>query len=130
MKAERRTRTLEYLVYVTSDDKEFDTPEAAERHEAELLQKKQIPSKYICFDAVDGDAYVYKIKSEEDFNYLTQEELDGYVYGIYDGPGWYIVFHNSGGDYPDSYDVFYLKNYLSELESDVNKLKKLEDFDF
>ena len=132
MKAERRTRTLEYLVYVTSDGKEFDSPKAAEKHEAELLPKKQIPSKYICFDAVDDNAYVYKIKSAEDFNYLIKKELDGYVYGTYEGPGWYIVFCNNGGDYPDSYDVFYLKNFLSDLESDVNKLKNLEEeiFDF
>lgn len=130
MKAERRTRTLEYLVYVTSDGQEFDNPRAAEKHEAELLPKRQIPSKYICFDVVDGNAYVYKIKSEEDFNYLIQNELDGHAYGTYDGPGWYIVFRNDGGDYSDSYDVFYVKNFLSELESDVNKLKKLEDFDF
>lgn len=132
MKAERRTRTLEYLVYVTSDGQEFDSPKAAEKHEAELLPKRQIPSKYICFDAVDDNAYVYKIKSAEEFNYLIKKELDGYVYGAYNGPGWYIVFRNNGGDYPDSYDVFYVKNFLSELESDVNKLKNLEDqtFDF
>ena len=130
MKAERRTRTLEYLVYVTSDGKEFDNPKTAEKHEAELLPKRQIPSKYICFNAIDSDAYVYKIESEEDFNYLIQKELDGYVHGIYDGPGWYIVFRNSGGDYSDSYYAFYVKNYLSELESDVNKLKELEEFDF
>lgn len=127
MKAERRTRTYEYLVYITSDGKEFDSAKAAEKHEAELLPRIQIPSKYICFDAVDDNAYVYKIKSKEDFNYLIQKELDGYVYGIYDRPGWYIVFRNDGGDYPDSYDVFYVKNFLSELESDVDKLKKLED---
>lgn len=41
MKAERRTRTLEYLVYVTSDGKEFDSPKAAEKHEAELLPKRK-----------------------------------------------------------------------------------------
>lgn len=29
MKAERRTRTVEYLVYVTSDGKEFDSSKAA-----------------------------------------------------------------------------------------------------
>ena len=132
MKAERRTRTLEYLVYVTSDGKEFDSPKAAEKHEAELLPKKQLLSKHICFDAVDDNAYVYKIKSAEDFDYLTKKELDGYIYGTYEGPGWYIVFCNNGGDYPDSYDVFYLKNFLSDLESDVNKLKNLEEgiFDF
>jgi hypothetical protein len=126
MKAERRTRTLEYLVYVTSDGKEFDSPKAAEKHEAELLPKKQIPRHYIYFNIIDS-AYVYKIESEEDLEYLDATEWNHNAYWTYNGPDWYMAIRNDGGDYPDSYDVFYLKNFLSDLESDVNKLKNLEE---
>lgn len=131
MKAETRTRTQEYLVYVTSDGKEFDTQREAEKHEAELLPKKEIPRHYIVFDFLDS-GYAYKIESEEDLEYLTIHEWNYNAYYTYTEPGWYIAFRHDGGDYPDDYDVFYLKNFLSDLESDVNKLKNLEEevFDF
>lgn len=127
MKAERRTRTLEYLVYVTSDGKEFDSPEAAEKHEAELLPKKQIPSKYIRFNIIDDDAYVYKIESKEDLEYLASTEWDNNAYWTYKGPGWYIAFRNDGGDYPDDYNVLPVKHYLSQINRDIDKLIELEE---
>ena len=131
MRAETRTRTHEYNVYITADGKEFDTPQEAKKHEAELLLEKKIPRHYIVFDFLDS-GYIYKIESEEDLEYLTIHEWDYNAYYTYTGPDWYIAFRHDSGDYPDNYDVFSVKHYLSLLESDVNKLKKIEEevFDF
>lgn len=126
MKTEKRTRTYEHLVYITSDGMEFDNPKAAEKHEAELLQKRQIPSKYIRFNIID-DAYVYKIESEEDLEYLASTEWDMNAYWTYKGPGWYIAFRSDGGDYPDDYNVFPVKHYLSQIDRDIDKLIELEE---
>lgn len=128
MKAERRSRTYEYLVYTTSDGKEFDNPKAAEKHEAELLPRRQIPSKYIHFNIID-DAYVYKIESEEDLEYLasTEGDINSYWTWTYKGPGWYIAFRSDGGDYPDDYNVFPVKHYLSQIDRDIAKLIELEE---
>ena len=133
MKTETRTRTQEYLVYVTSDGKEFDSQKAAEKHEVELLPKKQIPRHYVHFNSLDVEyAYIYKIKSEEDLKYLDATEWNHNAYWTYKGPDWYIAIRHDGGDYDDDYDILSVKHYLSLLKSDVNTLKEIEEevFDF
>lgn len=131
MRTETRTRTHEYNVYITADGKEFTTPREAKEYETILLHKRQIPSHYVNFDSLDvEDACIYEIESEEDLKYLNVTEWKHNAYWTYKGPDWYIAIRHDGGDYPDDYDVFSVKHYLSLLESDVNKLKKIEAFDF
>ena len=131
MRTETRTRTHEYNVYITTDGKEFDTPREAEKHEATLLHERQIPNHYEHFDSLDVDsAYIYKIESEEDLKYLNATVWYNHGYWTYKGPDWYIAIRNDGGDYYDDYNILSVKYYLSLLESDINKLKKIEVFDF
>lgn len=131
MRTETRTRTQEYHVYITTDGKEFDTPREAKEHEDTLLHERQIPNTHVLFDSLDVDgAYIYKIESEEDLEYLNATVWYHHAYWTYKGPDWYIAIRNDGGDYYDDYNVLSVKHYLSLLESDINKLKKIEVFDF
>ena len=132
MKEEIRVRQQEYKVYITSDGKAFTSKRDAEKHEVELMPEKQIPKEYIELLTTEDYGYCYKIESEDDLKYLQQKVWLQNAYYHYDGPGWYIAIRHDGGDYPDSYDVFSVKRYLSLLESDVNTLKKIEEeiFDF
>ena len=133
MRTETRTHTHEYNVYITADGKEFNTPREAKDYETILLHKRQIPSHYVIFDSLDvEDVCIYKIESEEDLKYLNVTEWYHNAYWTYKGPDWYIAIRNDGGDYPDDYNILSVKHYLSLLESDVNKLKKIEEetFDF
>jgi hypothetical protein len=127
-----KTRTITEKIFVTSDGKEFTYKRDAEKHEVELMPEKQIPTDYIELLTTEDYGYCYKIKSEDDLKYLQQKIWLRNAYYHYDGPGWYIAIRHDGGDYPDSYDVFSVKRYLSLLESDVNTLKKIEEeiFDF
>ena len=126
MKEETRIRQEEYKVYITDDGKEFTNKQKAEKHEAELLPKKQIPNYYLGFNIIE-DAHVYKIESEEDLEYLAATEWkEDTSYWTYDGPDWYIALRHDGGDYPDDYNVLPVKSYIRGLQYNLNALKELE----
>lgn len=126
MKEETRVRPQEYKVYITDDGEEFTNKREAEKHEVELMPKKQIPTDYIELLTTESYERCYKIESEDDIKYLQQKVWCRNAYYQYDGPGWYIAIRNDGGDYADSYDVFSVKHYIQNLQHDLNALKELE----
>jgi len=128
MKKEIRTRHEPYVVYITSDGKEFANERIARQHEESLLSHRDIQSRYIIFYTVeDGTGfYCYKIKSEEDLKYLNANEWRHNASWDYEGPGWYIAFKHDGRDYADDYSVSHIESYIDYLKNDLTELMELE----
>jgi len=122
-----KTNTIikkEICSYTTVDGQTFKNWQDAFNHESALLSPRKIYNTTIEIpfeDSVDGQ--LYKINSYEDYQYLMYKEWNNYGKYCFKGPGWYIVFRYDGGDYPDSFTIYYALDYLNELKQGIETIE-------
>ena len=113
-------------VYITEDGKEFDRERDAKLHESRILENtRHVKSKYyVTFD--EYYTQLWYITCPEDLDYVKRVHLL-YYYEVdkYDGPGWYMTICDTGGDGPDTYDIYKVDKYIKQMEDKINELKEL-----
>jgi len=120
------TEKVTRYYYYTSDGRKFTTKSNARRHEAEITPLRPIRTKLV-YNNMDGThATAYYLTSKEDIEYLqTINYWDTWDGSKYSEPGWYICFVENGGDNPDVCRLVSAKEYIEELETSINEIKKL-----
>lgn len=120
----QKEKTYKKMVYVTSDGSTYLSYKEAQRHEDSLIPNRPMTRTYCSLENDDTTVDLILIKSNGDLEYCQAKEWYHNASIEYDGPGWYIVFRHSGGDYDDTYDVLKLDNYISTLQKDIKNLKE------
>ena len=114
--------TVESVVYVAQDGKEFVWQSECERYEERLkvLSHPVFASRVdgICVPDLRCDASLYHFTSDDDYKFFIQHrgpcDTD---YGEH-GPGWYLNYEIIDGDYDDQW-LLHLDTYIKELEDEV-----------
>ena len=119
----QKEKTYTKTVYVTSDGSEYLSYREAQHHEDSLIPNRALTRASCYLINQDETVDLIKIKSNDDLTYCQAKEWEHNANIEYDGPGWYIVFTFSGGDYHDTYNVLKLDNYISSLQTDIKNLK-------
>lgn len=116
--------TVESVVYVAQDGREFVWRSECERYEERLkvLSHPAFASHVdgICLPDLGCYASLYHFTSDNDYEFFVQcrGQCDT-DYGEH-GPGWYLYYETSVGDYDDQ-RLLHLDTYIKEREDEVNE---------
>ena len=114
--------TVESVVYVAQDGKEFVWQSECERYEERL----KVLSHPVMVSRVDdiylpgsgSNASLYHFTSDDDYKFFIHHCGQCCTdYGEY-GPGWYLYYETSDGDYDDQW-LLHLDTYIKEREDEV-----------
>jgi hypothetical protein len=111
--------------FVTSDDYEFTSEREAKLHEAQITPEREVKEYSMYMDTLGEHMTFYYIKEEADLEYLNIKEWSYNGSYKFSGPGWYMVYKNSGGDYDDEYEITPVEPFRKNLETDLQGLKYL-----
>ena len=111
--------------FITSDGYEFESEREAKRHEAQITPQREIKQEYIYLESESKNKIIYLLNSEEDIMYLKTIHYDQNWSYTYEGPGWYILDLENGGDYKD---MCYLQKVSSYAKVLSETLAQLQEF--
>lgn len=124
-----KTNTIkreEICSYTTVDGQTFEKWEDAFNHESALLSKRKIYSRTVELPFEDTEyGELYKIDNYEDYLYLRFTIWNSCGSSSWKGPGWYLVFHYDGGDYPDNFTIYYVPNYLNDIAIGIANIQEI-----
>lgn len=116
----------EICSYTTVDGQTFEKWVDAFNHESALLSKREIYSRTVALPFEDTEyGELYKIDNYEDYLYLRFTIWNSCGSSSWKGPGWYLVFHYDGGDYPDNFTIYYVPNYLNDIAIGVANIQEI-----
>ena len=110
--------------FITSDGYEFESEREAKRHEAQITPKRNLKEKYIYLPLEDINKTIYWLDSEEDLTYLKTIHYDQDWSCTYEGPGWYILDLEDGGDYRDTCYLQKVSHYAQLLSETLTQLQE------
>ena len=110
--------------FITSDGYEFESEREAKRHEAQITPKRNLKEKYIYLSLEDIHKTIYWLDSEEDLTYLKTIHYDQDWSCTYEGPGWYILDLEDGGDYRDTCYLQKVSSYAKVLSETLTQLQE------
>ena len=129
MREERITKvvpehTVESIFYIAKDGAQFISKSACENYEQGLA----ILSHPVFRSRVDGigtldegrNASLYHITSDDDYEFFSQHRGDCETDYDKHGPGWYIYYEISDGDY-DSQWLRHLDTYIKNKENEIKE---------
>ena len=110
--------------FITSDGYEFESEREAKRHEAQITPKRNLKEKYIYLSLENINKTIYWLDSEEDLTYLKIIHYDQDWSCTYEGPGWYILDLEDGGDYRDTCHLQKVSHYAQLLSETLTQLQE------
>ena len=128
IKTEYREKTVKekYPVYIASDGKEFLNISNAKLYEAQLMMdNRHINTASILTCENEELAELFHLKSFDDFKYINDTKWFKQNLDDWKQPGWYISIRHDGGDYPDWYEIYFLPEYIENMEDWIQTVKHL-----
>ena len=128
IKTEYREKTVKekYPVYIASDGKEFSRKIDAQTHEAELVMNSRNIKSYSILTCENEDfAELFYLPSLDDFKYINDTKWFKQRFDDWKQPGWYISIRHDGGDCPDWYEIYFLPEYIENMEDWIRTVKHL-----
>lgn len=119
--------------YIASDGRDFTSESACLAHEKqlEILNHPVVRSAVLGVTTFgnDNSATMYFISSEADYDFMFKNVIGvgkySRFYSDFDvyGPGWYLYWCESGGDYDDYHNLVNYNAYVEEIEDDIRLWK-------
>ena len=119
--------------YVASDGRDFTSEKACLDHEKylEIQSHPVIRNAVLDVTTFDGEhaANLYFISNEADYDFILKNVIGigkyTHYYGDYEtyGPGWYLYWNESMGDYGDYHNLVNYNAYVEEIEDDIRLWK-------
>lgn len=120
-------RKLTVTRYIAEDGSEFEHPNQCQKYERDQIiqqhrvYKRRIVANISSLPDEDANAVLYYLEDAADLDFLiefihprTEEDEWRREYMKY-GPGWYLHWYETGGDWPDH-------NYLVNAKSHINSV--------